>query len=154
MGVDLNQLKTEIIEPTLRKLEMYSPQAVNLLLGTAAQESAFGKYYRQKGSGPALGIYQIEPDTHDSIVDNFIAYRIELIGKIQDMGYADFDAARLKYDVQYATIFARLKYWPIPYAIPNDVSGLADYWKTHYNTINGRGKESEFIDNYHKYVKK
>ena len=51
------QLKVET-ESTLKAIDLYSDEAVSLMLGTCAQESAFGRYRRQLGNGPALGIYQ------------------------------------------------------------------------------------------------
>ena len=58
--MDPKQLK-ELIERVLRKVNLYSDAAVDLLMLTAAQESACGKYIRQLGNGPALGIFQMEP---------------------------------------------------------------------------------------------
>src|SRR5260221_162978 len=50
---------------------------VELLLGTALQES--GLTYRvQLGGGPARGLFQMEPNTHDDIWDNFLKYRVPL----------------------------------------------------------------------------
>lgn len=152
MAFNLVQLKAEIIEPTLRAIEMYSPQAVNLLVGTMAHESRLGYYFVQV-NGPALGPYQIEPFTHDDRVNNYIVHRKSLLESINNLGYLDFDSNRLKYDIVYSTIFARIKYWSVPEKIPSSVEGIAAYWKEHYNTKNGKGSESEFIDNYHRYVK-
>ena len=55
--MDKNQL-SYLIKETLTGIDKYSIDALNLLLGTAAQESRFGHYIRQLGSGPALGIFQ------------------------------------------------------------------------------------------------
>ena len=52
---------------------LVSQEAENLLMGTAAQESALGEYIRQLGNGPALGIFQMEPETFDDIVRNYLA---------------------------------------------------------------------------------
>lgn len=46
-----------LITETLTELGLYSDDARDLLLGTCAQESAFGKYRKQLGGGPALGIF-------------------------------------------------------------------------------------------------
>jgi len=152
MGYSVIQLKKEIVDPTLRYFGMYSPQAVNLLLGTMAQESKMGEYIKQLGNGPALGGYQMEPKTHDSLVNNYIVYRAEIDDKFKALGYDNYDAQRLKYDLQYATVFARIKYLPVPKKIPSDIDGMAEYWKDFYNTKSGKGKVEEFIDNYEKYV--
>ena len=61
----------KLIEDTLKLLEpeiKYTDDAINLVERTIAQESAYGKYRRQIGGGPALGISQIEPDTFNDLV--------------------------------------------------------------------------------------
>ena len=57
-----------VIEPVLKTLDLYSEDAVNLVLGTACVESECGRWLHQLGTGPALGIYQMEPDTHDIFI--------------------------------------------------------------------------------------
>ena len=52
----------DLITRVLKEVALYSPAAVNLLLGTAAQESGFGTYLRQV-KGPALSVFQIEEAT-------------------------------------------------------------------------------------------
>ncbi|KAF0118141.1 MAG: hypothetical protein FD149_866 [Rhodospirillaceae bacterium] len=69
---------TTVIRPTLLHLGLHSPAAEALLLGTAIQESRLGTYLRQTGGGPALGVYQMEPATHEDIWTNFLAYRPDL----------------------------------------------------------------------------
>lgn len=51
------------IEPVLRDFDLYSENAVNLILGTIAVESNMGRYYYQV-NGPAIGIGQMEPNTY------------------------------------------------------------------------------------------
>ncbi|HEV2650775.1 MAG TPA: hypothetical protein VGU69_05935, partial [Rhizomicrobium sp.] len=58
------QLANVVVRPTLARLGLNDgPVALNLLLGTAAQESG-GTYLAQYPTGPALGLWQIEPNTH------------------------------------------------------------------------------------------
>lgn len=42
----------DLITRVLKEVALYSPAAVNLLLGTAAQESGFGTYLRQVRDRP------------------------------------------------------------------------------------------------------
>lgn len=58
--MDKRQLRN-LIRRVLIGIGGYSEEAENLLMGTAAQESALGEYIRQLGNGPALGIFQMEP---------------------------------------------------------------------------------------------
>jgi len=132
---------------------MNSPTAVNLLLGTAAQESNMGYYRRQIGGGPAVGIFQMEPNTLCDIWTNYLRYRPVLdrrMGRLVD----DFSPEGLVTSDRYAVIMARLHYRRVkePFPEPNDIKGLAHYWKDHYNTKKGKGTVEEFIENYKRYV--
>lgn len=54
-----------LITHVLKKYDLYSVDAVELLMLTAATESNLGYYLKQVGGGPALGIFQCEPNTYD-----------------------------------------------------------------------------------------
>jgi len=58
--IDREQFIDLIIEPTLEELGMFSAAASELVLGTAIQESRL-TYIKQLGTGPALGVCQMEP---------------------------------------------------------------------------------------------
>lgn len=126
---------------------------IELLLLTAATESNLGQYIRQKGGGPALGIFQMEPGTYDDIWENYIRYREDL-GKLLSfcrMG----EAHELEFNLAYAILMCRIHYLRVKENIPsaNDIEGLANYWKENYNSYLGKGKVSEAIKKYNKYVK-
>lgn len=157
IGIDIDQLRLYIIEPVLKQLNMYSDAAINLMLGTAAQESGCGHYIHQI-KGPALGIYQMEPATHDDIWNNFIAYHpnykyiVELYLSTHNVSTHNSD--EIIWNLKYATAMCRLKYFRVPKKLPeaNDIIGLATYWKNYYNTEKGKGTISAFIHNYNKYI--
>jgi len=156
MSFDKDQFRHYIIAPALMSMGMHSQSAVNLLLGTMAQESHFGKYVHQLGNGPAKGVYQMEPATHDDIRDNYIKYRQSIRTLLANtFAYKTLDASRLIYDLRYATIMARLHYYRVSEPLPaaDNIAGLAAYWKEHYNTRFGRGTEDEFITNYKHFVR-
>ena len=150
--LDKQEVKSHI-ERTLRDIDLYSPEAVDLLMGTRAQESAFGKYRRQLGGGPALGVYQMEPFTYNDCLDNFLKYKPELLAKILKVSGLDRfpDARELINNDVFAACMARVRYLRAPGAIPKTVEKQAAYWKKHYNTIKGKGKVEEYIENYKKY---
>ena len=153
--IDCKQLRGEIIRPALIGIDMYSPEAVELLLGTAAQESHMGKYIVQI-RGPAKGIFQMEPNTHDDIINNWLRYKPRLKPRLLATAGADsFDSKWLVSNLRYAAFFCRLHYRRVPSSLPaaDDIQGLAVYWKRHYNTYLGAGKTSEFVANYRKYVR-
>ena len=150
--MDKGQLEALIVE-TLKGIGKYSPEAVRLLLGTAAQESKLGYYIRQLGSGPALGIFQMEPNTFYDICNRYLVHKKELRQKILvECNIMTLKPEMLVYNLKLAICFTRVHYLRKPAALPFDLKGMAEYWKLHYNTIFGSGTEKEFINNYKKYV--
>jgi hypothetical protein len=143
----------QLVTYTLKSLNLYSDEAVELMLGTAAQESAYGKYRRQLGNGPARGIFQMEPRTFLDIVINFLAYKPDLKARIMKLANVDkLDPADLETNDVLATCMCRVHYFRVKEPIPIDLQGWATYWKKHYNTVKGKGTDIEFMSNYKKYV--
>lgn len=131
---------------------MYSPYAVELLMGTCAQESAMGKYRKQIGGGPALGIMQIEPNTFHDVINNFLSYREEVAEKVKKAcGVTSFNATDLVYNDKLSICFARLIYYRVKESIPATLEKQAAYYKKYYNTPLGKATEDEYIRNYNKY---
>lgn len=147
-----------IVRPVLKEMGLWSMFAEDLLLGTCAKESRLGTFLKQL-TGPALGIYQIEPDTHASVWTEILRShpntykRCMEILNIKDSAILP-DHDRLIYDFKYATIVARLKYLTINEPFPEEysLSDLAKYWKKYYNTSKGKGTVAQFLDSYHAYV--
>jgi hypothetical protein len=150
-----------IISPALQsissnKLPTWSPAAEELLLGTAIVESDL-RFRKQHGDGPARGLFQMEPATHNDIWDNFLKYRPELaekIGKLIVPTGTDKLIA-LEMNDKYACAMARVHYLRAPTPLPRsgDVEAMAKYWKDHYNTWKGRGKPSKYVDEWVKTMK-
>ena len=55
--MDVRQFAHAIVRPTLYALDLHSPAAERLMLGTAAHESDGLRYIRQLGGGPALSFF-------------------------------------------------------------------------------------------------
>jgi hypothetical protein len=72
-----------VIRPALHSIGHHSAAAEKLLLATAIQESHLT--HRKQIRGPALSYFQIEPETHQDIWDNFLAYRPTLARKINKL---------------------------------------------------------------------
>ena len=148
-GIDASDLLHRIIRPALSSLALDGPDADALLLATAAQESGLGARLAQ-ASGPALGVWQMEPATHDDIIGNFVASRLSLrraLGTFKAPGLKG--AEQMAGNLYYACALARLQYARAPGALPkwNDADGQAAYWKAHYNTASGAGTIDEFLAN-------
>jgi hypothetical protein len=137
----------------LQQLELVSSNAIELILGTIAQESAYGKYRRQLGNGPALGICQMEPNTFNDIINNFLKYKPILAKKLLSIcSLEEFDVDQLETNDKFAVCMCRIHYYRMKENIPSTLEGWAHYWKKYYNSYLGAGKEEEFIANYNKYV--
>lgn len=150
MSIHPGQLREYVTRPVLKKMGVYSEAAEELLMLTAAQESLCGKFVHQVG-GPALGIYQMEPATHDDIWDNFLRYKSGLREVVQRLGRL---SAELPGNLYYATAMTRVHYLRVDERLPSamDVDGLANYWKRHYNTIKGAGTVAEAVGHYNKFA--
>lgn len=149
--MDKNQFKI-LIENTLCRVGLFTPDAVNLLLGTAAVESDFCHYLKQV-KGPALGYFQIEPKTFIDICDNYLKFRYDLKMKIVavcNVRYLDHND--LEHNIALGIVFARLVYYRSPMTLPDSMTGYARMWKEVYNTRLGKGSTHKFIDKYKKYV--
>ncbi len=158
MGYSLKMKKELLVKytirPALEYMCLYSEAAENLLLGTAAQESNMGDHVRQLKGGPAIGIYQIEPNTYKDVIYNYAIYRDPILKKIQAMQVGQTLNDHLRSSLFYQTIIARLIYQRVLEKLPDkdDIKELARYWKQYYNTIKGRGTVEEFIKNYATYA--
>lgn len=158
--MNVRQVRDIIIVPALTALGLNSPSAVNLMLGTCAQESGLGQFIAQNGIGlkGGIGIYQMEKPTYLDLWNNHIVNSSSLKAKIRLLlGYEVMPPAeRMATDLALATVMTRLYYFYIPQSLPNkdDIMGLAAYWKDYYNTKLGKGTKEEFADAYYRLVKK
>lgn len=153
--IDPRILTEDKIRPTLKKLGLLSRTAEQLLLGTACQESHCGTYRRQLGGGPALGIFQMEPATHDDIWKNFLAHRSGLARLVKSLTHSDKPSAEeMVENDKYAAAMCRVHYLRVPYALPaaGDIEAQAHYWKRWYNTPQGRGTVEEYLANWKRFA--
>lgn len=165
--MDKMQLEAEVVL-VLRKLHSltkgrvsFSLEAVQLILGTIAQESAFGKYREQLGGGPAKGIVQMEGATALDIFENYLNYRKDIKDAVLSLTTNDIVPSNkkslerhLKYQDEFAIAMCRIHYLRAPAKLPSydDVEGFAEYWKKYYNTEKGAGTTEEFVKNYNRYI--
>jgi len=134
------------IRPTLAALDMGGEAAERQMLGTALAESG-GTALRQRGGGPALGLWQMEPATHDDIWDDFLAHRHDMGRRVLEAGLcSDRSTDALAWNLRYACAMARVHYWRVPAAIPDALEDQARYWKRHYNTSAGKGTVEHYLD--------
>jgi len=141
-----------LVELTLKDFGYYTPDSANLILGTIAQESAYGKYHKQI-NGPALGICQMEPNTFNDIIKNYLKYHPDIVERIKSVCHVNvLSAVDMTSNDQLAICMCRVHYLRQKGTIPTTIEGYAKYWKQWYNTPLGKGTETEFIRNYHLWV--
>lgn len=154
--MDAKQLLELVIRPTLKKLGLHSEAAEQLVIGTIWQESR-GEYIKQLGGGPALGLAQMEPATHDDIWRNYLAYKRTLANNITELASMQClgdgmmpDANELIGNLNYAVAMCRVHYLRVKAPLPKagDVAGMAAYWKQYYNTPLGAGTAQEFVEHF------
>ena len=71
VALDASQLWTLVIQPALAEIEVWSEAAEKLVLGKAIVQSQLS-FIEQLGTCPAMGLWQIEPDTHRDVYDDFL----------------------------------------------------------------------------------
>ncbi len=155
MGICAQELRTFVIRPTLRHLGHLSDAAEELLMGTAAQESAMGTRLR---GDQGFGIFRIRPQTHRRVWDRFLIHHPSMASLIRGLAsqheFLTDPHGELAINLRYATAIAWLIYYrhnqPLPDA--TDIKGLASYWRKHYQRSPGSGSQ-EFVLHYRQYVR-
>jgi len=158
----VSQFKNLILDPVLEEAGLYSPEASDLLLGTALVESNL-KYFKQLGGGPALGYFQMEPATFNDIYDRYLSYHHKLkqiVEKFMVTSLSVFPVSpelipiplkttqpfiQMMTNLPFAIVMARIKYLMIPRPIPKSSEGQGGYWKTYYNTFQGKGTVDKYL---------
>lgn len=153
--LNIVQFRELIVKSTLNDLLMYSENAEELMVFTCAVESLGGTYIKQL-NGPALGIYQMEPETYNDIWQNYIKPN----GKLTMMFLTNFHITfmppeeMLIHDLRFATAMTRLFYArvksPLPFA--KDIDAIWTYYKLYYNTTLGAAEKDSAIQRYYDFI--
>jgi hypothetical protein len=158
-GIEPRQFKFHVVMPVIDYLGydltiITNQIAVNLVLGTCLKESLL-KFIIQRPNGPALGVGQMEPFTHDDLWKTFLPGRFELRQKVlRILGRSPGDekpppSTDLIGNMSYAIAMTRIKYIRARPPLPaNTPLALAQYWKNHYNTVEGKGDVNEALKHF------
>lgn len=154
------QLRELVIRPALKGINLYSPEAEEMLIATCAQESLDGYYLKQISDhkNAALGIYQMEPDTHDSIWNTTLTAN-------SNLGFVVMTSCKytirpkadvMIYNLLYASVMARVFWLPVKedFAEIGDIDALWFLYKKYWNTAGGKATKEDFVKNYSRYAKK
>ena len=138
-----------VIRPTLMGLDLYSPEAEQLVFGTGLAESGLRELEQGYGkkAGPALGFWQCEPASYYDYWKNYIDYRSDLEQKIVETCNLNRipKAEAMIWNLRLACAMARVHYKRVPEKLPKDIKGMAKYWKKYYNTPLGKGTPEHFL---------
>ncbi len=143
----------DLIDRVLKKMDLHSPEASDLVYKTGKVESGY-KYLRQI-KGPARGLFQCESWVAVDICKNYLAYRKSLMRKVADatkvkLSYfidpkEDDWSYILETNIAAQIAMCRLHYRRIPKPLPSSLEGQAKYWKKYYNSMAGRGTVEDFL---------
>ena len=141
----------DIISEVLSILENYTgiqktKEAVNLVYETGMAESGY-RALVQKGGGPAVSFFQIEPATGRDIFNNYVEYRQTLVEALIQFGLDPMNLDFcIKTNIAIAICMCRFHYRRVPSAIPKTKEGRAKYWKKYYNTELGKGSVEHYLE--------
>ena len=152
--MDESQLK-DLIERVLNRIELYSPEASDLVFKTLKVESLL-KYVRQI-KGIAVGFGQCEPWVAVDICKNYLKYRPDLMKQVADTINVKLSYFTLPKEEDWAWIletniaamisFCRLHYRRIPKALPKkNLDEQWIYYKKYYNTERGKATNDHWME--------
>ncbi len=152
--INNNQFRTLIVQPTLKKMDLYSIDCENLLVMVMAHESGGGNYIQQV-DGPAFGIMQMEGGTFNDI------WRRYLLGK-HDLEMRLMSSCNLKHipepqemdgNLYLAIAMARVFFLRVYTPIPSELDLLAQYAKRYWNTEAGKATSMDYLSAYLRFIK-
>lgn len=142
-----------LVRTVLNEIQLYSPEAEDIVVETCAQESKFGTFLKQLGGGPARGPFQMEPETENDIWKNLLRYHSDMRDRLRAIsGVVVASPWQMTVNLAYSTAMCRYKYVMCPGPVPSTLEGRAAYWKKYYNTPLGAGTVEEYIKAHNKYV--
>lgn len=142
--MNINQFKTLVIDYTLKEVGLYTPESADQVLGTGLVESNLNDL-RQLPDGPALGPFQMEPNTFNDIYYRYLLRKDktrlkELVKTLTVPLHSDYSIThplrQLMTNMPFAVVMVRIKYLMVKEAIPKGPDQQAIYWQKYYNTKN------------------
>lgn len=146
--LNAGQVRLYVVGPALKQLDLWSQAAEDLVLGTGLVESRLS--YLHQVNGPALGLFQMEPATHDDIWSNYIKTDLRLKLYNMMMLSSGNQSNQMVWNLLYAAAMCRIHYRRVPEPLPDvgNIYGYAYYWKKYYNTPAGKGEPQKFVEVY------
>jgi len=160
--LDKKQVRN-VINDVLQKMgEKYaSKEAIELVYNTGLVESKYVYLMQKGGNNVARGFWQIEPWTSVDAINNYLAYRPDLMKTVAKAANLDWkyftdpneDDWRFILTTNIAAQIAmcRVHYRRVPKKLPKTLDEQANYWKDFYNTAKGAGTPEKFVEMVKKY---
>lgn len=142
--VKYSQFKQLVIN-RLKTWGLYSPEVVELMCMIVAHESGGGVHRVQVGGGPALGLFQIERKTHDSIWANSDT----IVARAKRFGFIQRQDALL--DDVYSIFMARHYIAMDSSPVPKTEQEQSEYCKSYWNRT-GAASPKKYLDDYRRWV--
>lgn len=154
--INARQFRELIVRPVLMDLELFSQDAMNLLVMTMAHESKGGQYLMQYPKGPALGIFQMEKGTFNDLWDRYLINKPDLVDRIMKTCNLKLQpiAEEMSEDLALATAMARVYYLRVRQTIPTDLEQMAEYAKKYWNTEYGKATANDYLSAYLRFENK
>ena len=141
--MDLRQVKKYWVEPALEFFPepLRTPNRKQFMVAIGLVESGYN-YVAQVPEADALGYWQVQKGTYLDNQVNFLDFKNEfnhywvLLKKIHIASYPSMAS-----DCVFACYMGAITVYRAPASLPqyNDIEGMANYWKTYYNTSQGAG---------------
>lgn len=144
----LTQIKRLVVAPAIEDLAAPDATArINLVTGIGLAETGYCAL-QQWDHGPALGWWQMERDTHNSLWLNYLATGkaggIYGARMMRMCGVGVERTSQLVSNLRYAAAMTGSFFLALPAPLPDadDAEGMADYHKTYYNTSLGKANSA------------
>jgi hypothetical protein len=159
MTIAVHDFRAYVVKPGLDVCESLGkvPCPVfteHLLVATAAQETALGRWLHQAGGGPARSVYQIEPASLDDLDRGFISATPRFKPLMDTVRLGVPLGEQIMWDLRLATVIARLFYFRVREPLPQETTteSLWHYYKTYWNTKAGAATRDSFVNSLHAYT--
>ena len=134
-----------IVREVLHDMDRHSGQAELAIMMIIAHESFEGNYWFQIG-GPALGVIQMEPVTHDSVWDfgDTVHANAKKLGLVRDV-------TQLYKSLEYNIFMARQRLLMDVNPFPKHARELSIYLKEYWNA-GGRAGDLDYYTAYQRWL--
>lgn len=153
--LDIKQFRELVVLPALHDLQMYTKEFAELLVFTCATESAGGTYIKQI-TGPAVGIFQIEPNSLTDLWVNYVVRNARYLNLLSmNFGlYKMPDPIDLITNMKLAAGVCALFYKRHKVnCLSMEPDALWEIYKKYYNTVKGKAEKETSLKAYAKFIK-